>query len=55
MRTCYYDILQVSRDAGPSDIKKAYFKLALQLHPGKRRRPKQARRPHGTKMRQLLL
>ena len=29
----YYEILGVSRDAGPDDIKRAYRKLAMQYHP----------------------
>ena len=29
----YYGILGVSRDAGPDDIKRAYRKLARELHP----------------------
>lgn len=31
---CYYDVLGVARDATASEIKTAYFKLALEWHPG---------------------
>jgi preprotein translocase subunit Sec63 len=31
----YYEILGVDKDATDSDIRKAYKKLALQLHPDK--------------------
>lgn len=38
----YYDILEISRDAQPIDIKKAYRRLALQHHPDRNNGSKEA-------------
>jgi DnaJ homolog subfamily A member 5 len=33
--TCYYELLEVERDADDDTIKKSYRKLALKWHPDK--------------------
>lgn len=38
----YYDLLAIDTDATPEQIKKAYRKKALQLHPDKRGNTKEA-------------
>lgn len=38
MRICYYDLLDIERQATALDIKKAYRKQALIWHPGKMER-----------------
>ncbi|MDR0467104.1 MAG: DnaJ domain-containing protein, partial [Deltaproteobacteria bacterium] len=30
---CYYEVLEVSRDASEDEIKRSYRKLAMQHHP----------------------
>lgn len=32
-KRCYYEVLQVTREASPDEIKKSYKKLAVQFHP----------------------
>ncbi|XP_060520570.1 dnaJ homolog subfamily B member 12 isoform X2 [Cylas formicarius] len=41
IRSCkdYYEILQISKDATDSEIKKSYRRIALQMHPDKNKAP----------------
>lgn len=32
-KPCHYEVLRLSREAGPAEVKKAYKKLALSWHP----------------------
>lgn len=35
----YYEVLNVNKDSPDTEVKKAYKRLALQLHPDKNRAP----------------
>ncbi|CAG0886968.1 unnamed protein product [Cyprideis torosa] len=39
-KKCFYDVLQVSKEATEIELKKSYRKLALQLHPDKNSAPR---------------
>jgi molecular chaperone DnaJ len=41
-KRCYYEVLEVSRDASGTEIKKSYRRLAMQYHPDKNPDDKEA-------------